>query len=1237
MRRNRSGRASGNRWRGAGQTDPRRNQGRQLEFQPLEDRCLLSSTSISVHKDDGSITLATDTTSALLAGDTVTANSNIGTGPFGQTSGDFDFYKVFIHANQQLTIEINAQSQGSALDSIVAVYDASGNYLDSDDDSPFNMPYTFDSYLQFTPSTGGYYYVAVGQFLLGENIGGPAGAASFPSNPFDSATGPGSMPADQGIYKITMTLAAFTPVAPIAVDDTATTDENTAVAIPVLDNDIDDGILLPSTLSVQMQPTNGKVGVNKTTGIITYTPNAKFVGTDTFTYRVSDYDNLTSNIATVTVTVNQVITPPVAVNDSFTVNEDTPTLLNILANDTDQNATIVPNSVVITTPPQKGTINIDPTTGALTYTPNTGYLGADSFKYTVADTTGAVSNVATVSLNVVPAPPVANPDTATTAENTAVVIPELANDTATGATIVDSSVVIVSQPTQGTATINATTGDITYTPNANYFGPDTIKYTFKDSNGSSSNIGTISITVTFVDYPPVAADDTAQTNPNTAVAIPVLANDTDPNNDINKGSVTIQSGPASGMAVVNAATGVVTYTPNTDFSGTDTFTYTVATTGGAVSNVATVTIHVHQPPIANPDSATTLEETPVSIDVLANDTDPSGATILPSSVTISTQPAHGMVSVDSATGEVQYTPAFNFSGTDTFQYTIADTNGVTSKPGLVTVTVTFVPKPPVAVNDIQGTDENTPVTASVLANDFDYDSPLVPGSVAITAGPLNGTAVVNANGTISYTPNTGFSGADQVTYTVQDALGLTSNPATLDLRVGPPVTLAGVVYVDTNDNGIQDPSEIGIGGVTITLTKTDGPVTFSLTTTSAADGSYNFSETPGVNILPGGTYTLTETPPIYFVDGKDTPGNVSATVTQDQFSNLNLAANQAATGFNFGELGLSAQYVAAFVGRRAFFASSTPTVLNLNLAQGAAYFALSGANQGTFTATAQSSGVGTTTLTLYNSSMHVLTAATLAATAGVSPADASPAVASQVPTTLAWSLSQGAATLLVVSGTNTQVTVTTATSSPSAIPATTPLVTWHNSTNPLDVNGDGSVTPADALAVINALNSQGSGSLGTPPINAHDYLDVQGTGVLSPSDALLIINALNSQSSGAATASVATEAASAAPVSAVVISPAVVSAEAPAAADSAAAGSPVATSDTTTLGQVAFAVATAQAQTAPSAAGAAAASQATLSPAPQAAGSSSSNSARGTPAVGSAAGARSRPLGSNKPKPSMRR
>ncbi len=1213
MRRNRSGRPSPKKPWTAAQSDSR-SHGRRLTFQSLEDRCLLTNNPvqipITVHKDDGSIPLATDTTAVLLSGDTVVASTNIGSGPNGTTTGDFDFYKVLVHSGQMLTVEIPS-TPSSSLQAVVGIFDAQGNFIQGQVDQQSLQ----DSYLHFTPTTGGYYYVAVGQYLSGELVSGSVGASAFPADPNNSATGPGSYTPTQGAYRVIMTLADQTAVAPVAADDTATTNQGAAVQIPVLANDTDDGVLLPSSLTIFQSPADGTAAVNATTGVVTYTPSANFSGTDTFTYTVKDADGLKSNVATVTINVNQLVTPPVAANDSYTISDNTPTALNILANDTDSSGTIVPTSVVITTQPGHGVVSIDPSSGAVTYTPTGGYLGTDSFQYKVSDSLGAVSNIATVSLTVALAPPVASNDSATTAENTPVTIDELANDVGTDAALVPGSVAIVTPPAQGTATVDPTTGAITYTPGLNYVGSDTIQYTVKDLNGTLSNVATISLGTTFVDYPPVANADSAQTNPATAVTVNVLANDTDQNNDIAPGTVGVATGPSHGTATVNSSTGAVTYTPSAGFFGTDTFTYTVATTHGAVSSPATVTVVVHQPPTANNDTVTTLEETPVTINVLANDADPAGATLLPSSVTITTQPTFGSVSVNPTTGSVLYTPAFNRSGTDTFQYTVTDSNGVTSKPGTVTVNVTFVPKAPVAANDVAGTDENAPVTVNVLANDMDYDSALAPGSITITGTPLHGSAVANANGTITYTPATGFTGADQLTYTVKDALGLTSNTATLNLRVGPPVSFAGVVYVDTNGNGIQNAGEVGLGGVTITLTKTDGPVTFSLSTTTASDGSYSFAETEGVNLLPAGTYTLTETPPIYFVDGKDTPGNVPATVTQDQFSGINLSAGQAATGFNFAEAGLKAQYVTAYFGR-AFFVASTPAVSNLNLTQGSVYFALSGATQGTFTATAQSSGQGSTQVTLYNRAMQPLASTTIPA--------------GQTQTQLNWNLDQGGAALLVVSGTDPHVNVSTTTQTPNSNTTPTPVVGWHNSANPLDVNDDGHVTPLDALAVINALNQQGSGALGSSPLGAHNYLDVTGTGTLTPIDALIIINALNTRPTAGGTAAVATADTvstaddSTGVVSTDPVSTSAVSTGAAAPTASVSAVNPVASADSVTLANVAFSVVAAQAPITTGTASVAAVSQTIVSATASTAAPTANNAMPGNDSLTGDSGATSR-------------
>jgi hypothetical protein len=137
-------------------------------------------------------------------------------------------------------------------------------------------------------------------------------------------------------------------------------------------------------------------------GTVTYTPDAGFTGTDTFTYTVDDNDGATSNEATVTVEVtpgsqNQA---PVANDDAATTSEDTPVDINVIGNDTDADGTIDGATVSIVTDAQDGT-TFDNGDGTITYTPETGFTGTDTFTYTVEDNEGAVSNEATVTVHVV--------------------------------------------------------------------------------------------------------------------------------------------------------------------------------------------------------------------------------------------------------------------------------------------------------------------------------------------------------------------------------------------------------------------------------------------------------------------------------------------------------------------------------------------------------------------------------------------------------------------------------------------------------------------------------------------------------------------------------------------------------------------------------------------------------------------------------------------------------------------
>ncbi len=430
---------------------------------------------------------------------------------------------------------------------------------------------------------------------------------------------------------------------------------------------------------------------------------------------------------------------PVAANDSARVNVNSSVLINELSNDTASGgATIDPSTVQIVTTAGHGTTSINPSTGQITYTPAAGYSGSDSFTYTVNDSTGATSNAATVSVSV-HAKPVANNDAATANENSPVLLNELSNDTSSdGATLVGSSVTLATSPAHGTTAIDPTTGDITYTPAAGYTGADSFSYNVTDSLGATSNTATISITV----HPsPIAVNTSATTNENTPVLIDELAvASASGSATIAPTTVLIGTAPAHGTASVDPVTGQITYTPAGEYFGGDSFTYTVNDSLGATSNTATISIMVHADPVANSDLATTNENTAVLINELTNDTASGGATLNPATVQIAVAPSNGITSIDPATGKITYTPATGYVGSDSFTYTLADSDGAVSNAALVTVTIKSPPvhHPPTANNDNATTTENTSVTVDELANDTSSsDSPLDRTTVQISAAPLH--------------------------------------------------------------------------------------------------------------------------------------------------------------------------------------------------------------------------------------------------------------------------------------------------------------------------------------------------------------------------------------------------------------------------------------------------------------------------------------------------------------------
>ena len=391
----------------------------------------------------------------------------------------------------------------------------------------------------------------------------------------------------------------------------------------------------------------------------------------------------------------QVNVPPVARNDAVTTAEDTAIVIRVLGNDTDADGDTLSVTAVSTT--SNGSVAITGAGTTVTYTPNANFHGSDSFTYVVSDGNGD-TDTGTVDVTVTPVndppaatvndPPVATNDTATTAEDTPVDIDVVANDTdVEGDTLRVSA---VGTPSQGTAIIKAgSTTEVTYTPNANFHGSDSFTYVVSDGNGGTDT-GTVDVTVTAVNDPPVATNDTATTAEDTAIVMRVLDNDTDVEGDTL--SVTAVSTTSNGTAAITDDGTTVSYTPNANFHGSDSFTYVVSDgNGGTDTGTVNVTVTaVNDPPVATNDTASTAEDTAIDIDVVANDTDVEGDTLRVSAVGTPSQ-GIAIIKAGSAT-TVTYTPDANFHGSDSFTYVVSDGNGGTDT-GTANVTIEDVGPP----------------------------------------------------------------------------------------------------------------------------------------------------------------------------------------------------------------------------------------------------------------------------------------------------------------------------------------------------------------------------------------------------------------------------------------------------------------------------------------------------------------------------------------------------------------
>ena len=452
-------------------------------------------------------------------------------------------------------------------------------------------------------------------------------------------------------------------------------------------------------------------GVTTQSILLNITDDAVVELAETFNVNLSAPTNaaIADNLGVGTITDNDGApnTPPVAVADVFSTNEDVGLTLSpvtLLGNDIDANGD--PLVVLSVQSATNGTVAL--VGGNIIFTPAPNYSGPASFTYTISDGKGGISTAA-VSVNVLPVndSPVASGDSAgATTEDTPVPISPsslLGNDFDP-----DGDLLTVASVQSGVGGIVSLAGGaITFTPNPNFNGPASFTYTVSDGNGGFAT-ATVTVNVTAVNDAPVASDDSVSTNedqPLTLTSATLLGNDIDVDGD----SLTIVSVQIPANGTVSLLNGLVVFTPVANYNGPASFAYTVTDSQGSTSTatVNIAVISVNDAPFSVDDLAPdTLEDVPLTIsaaDLLSNDSDVDFDKLLIASVQ---NPTNGTVQI--VGNNMVFTPAPGYDGLASFTYTVVDGNGGTSI-ARVELKILGVNNPPVHDANFSSTGNERPI------------------------------------------------------------------------------------------------------------------------------------------------------------------------------------------------------------------------------------------------------------------------------------------------------------------------------------------------------------------------------------------------------------------------------------------------------------------------------------------------------------------------------------------------
>ena len=511
-------------------------------------------------------------------------------------------------------------------------------------------------------------------------------------------------------------------------------------------------------------------------------------------FTVTDEHGATGS-STLTLTITGTNDAPVANADQALtpINVALPSI-DVLGNDSDVDGDALSVTKAVLADPSQGSVSINPD-GTLNFVPAENVSGSVVIHYEISDSHGASANSSLTVQVGGNTPPQGADGSASLDEDSShsFSAADFAfNDADAGQHL--QAVRIDSLPGAGSLTFDgvavvpgqviaaADLGKLTFTPDANDNGAPYASFGFsvQDSAGAFDSAShTFTLDVTPVDDPSVLLPNVASMDEDDGSATGnVLDNDSDVDNTLSVSSYSVAGfsgniAAGTGTTIVGVgsiviyANGHYSFTPDANYHGAvPQITYTTNT--GASSTLDITVNSANDLPVAENASKSTLEDTPVSGQVVASDVDGDALTY---TLKPSSGPVNGTLVLDSSNGKYTYTPDHDYNGNDSFTVVVGDGQGGTVE-SVVNITVTAVNDAPIAHDDSATIDEDHSVTIDVLANDTDIDS----SSLSVTgASASHGSVTINQDGTLTYTPDANYGGSDTIVYTISDGDGGTSS------------------------------------------------------------------------------------------------------------------------------------------------------------------------------------------------------------------------------------------------------------------------------------------------------------------------------------------------------------------------------------------------------------------------------------------------------------------------------